>query len=424
MPNSQPATASVPRIGHPHSPSRDHAHDNAHDIRRADRDVLAWSHLADRFDPPVRHDGQSGALEGILVGVKDVIDVAGMPTRCGSEAMPAHDSVFDAACVSQLRRAGAVLVGKTVTAEFAFRQPGPTRNPRRDGHTPGGSSSGSAAAVAAGMVPLALGTQTGGSIIRPAAFCGVIGFKPSFGGVLRDGLKLTCDSLDTIGWFAADMALAQTAADVLLPYAPDVPAHRFSKVALIPDAADHPVDADARDALLAACARLRGLGVQVVERSRFAHAAELAELHTVIMTYEFSRNLQAIVDSRPSQLSASLRQTVIDGQHLSRAEYTDARRAQRRLRHDWRGIVGADIDAVLTYSAPGAAPAGLQSTGSSAFNRQWSLLGWPCLHLPTSDNALGLPLGVQLVSDFESDHTLLAAGRAWHDHLRVTRDAT
>src|SRR5690606_23439822 len=171
-------------------------------IEQRETDVRAWAHLT--TEAPLPEPGAlTGPLAGVPFGVKDVIDVAGMPTRCGSPSTDSSAASFNAACVELLLRAGAVPVGKAVTAEFAFRHPGPTRNPRNLAHTPGGSSSGSAAAVAAGMVPLALSTQTGGSIIRPAAYCGVPGFKPSYGFVSRDGLQLTSESLDVHPSFEA-----------------------------------------------------------------------------------------------------------------------------------------------------------------------------------------------------------------------------
>lgn len=382
-----------------------------------DASLQAWSYFAS-LDALSTQTAGKEPLAGVVFGVKDVIDVAGMPTGCGSKAADPRAAAFDAACVSQLRHAGAIPLGKTVTTEYAFRAPGPTRNPHNPEHTPGGSSSGSAAAVAAGMVPFALGTQTGGSIIRPAAFCGVIGFKPSFDSLQNAGLKQTCGSLDTIGWFAHDMALTQTVADVLLPY-PPLPkeARPMKKAALILDSCNHPLEDDARQALAAACDRLRAYGVEILEISEFSHADELARLHSVIMEFEIARNLQPVADVNAGKLSQSTLDTITRGLQVTRADYTAARHAQLRLRHDWNAIVGADIDVVITPSAPGAAPAGLASTGSSVFNRPWSLLGWPCLHLPTTRNAQGLPLGVQLVANYEHDHWLLNTASGWHSLL-------
>jgi len=385
-------------------------------VRENDRDLRAWAHLATAAAADKLH---SGPLAGVPFGVKDVIDVAGMPTRCGSDGSDARDADVDATCVNLLRHAGAVPIGKTVTAEYAFRTPGPTRNPHRPDHTPGGSSSGSAAAVAAGMVPFALGTQTGGSIIRPAAYCGVVGFKPSFGAVPRAGLAFTCESLDVIGWLADTVDTAAAIAEVLIPPGTaGAGTRRPPKVALLAQAAEHPLEEQAGQALHSAADRLRELGVDVHTLGAWAHAGELTRTHEVIMQYEIARSLRPLADRYSSRLGADVLDVIEVGLALPAADYAAARRSQDSLRHDWARLIG-DADFVLTPSAPGAAPAGLASTGSSAFNRNWSLLGWPCLHLPTQRDALGLPLGVQLVAPFEQDHDLLAAARLWWPALRA-----
>lgn len=412
-------------------------------VRENDRELHAWTHLATAADAGETYPGP---LAGMPFGVKDVIDVAGMPTRCGSDGSDPRDADTDATCVSLLRHAGAVPIGKTVTAEYAFRRPGPTRNPHRPEHTPGGSSSGSAAAVGAGMVPFALGTQTGGSIIRPAAYCGVVGFKPSFGAVPRAGLTFTCESLDVIGWTADSVDTAAAVADVVIPrgaataMADEVlppgttaaapadtrqpsgtmaaQARRPLKVALLAQAADHPLEAQAGQALENAGNRLRELGIDVQALGAWAYAGELARTHEVIMRYEIARSLQPLADRYSSRLGADLLDVIKIGLAVPGADYAAARRTQDRLRHDWANVIG-DADFVLTPSAPGAAPAGLANTGSSAFNRNWSMLGWPCLHLPTQRNEQGLPLGVQLVAPFERDHQLLAVARQWWPALRA-----
>lgn len=390
-------------------------------VAARDAGVRAWAHVAtlDALRGEEVPPGGSLPLRGVPFGVKDVIDVAGMPTRCGSTATPDQPSAFDASCVSLLRRAGAVPIGKTVTAEYAFRAPGPTRNPHAPDHTPGGSSSGSAAAVAAGMVPFALGTQTGGSMIRPAAYCGVVGFKPSFGGVFRDGLALTCESLDVIGWHTRCVADAQSIARILLPYPPSGAggAALPRRVAVVSSSPDQALELESADALRAACLALQRHGVQCVDIP-FDEAHDLARMHGVIMHYEFARSLEPVVRRRAEQLSAGLRDTVRLGFDVSTQAYFEQRRLQATWRMQWERLFG-DADLVLTPSAPGAAPRGLESTGTSAFNRIWSVLGWPCLHLPTGKTPAGLPVGVQLVGRFESDHDLLAWGRALHPLLQA-----
>ena len=381
-----------------------------------DGDVRAWVHLAD-IDT-LSEAGATlpeGPLRGVPFGVKDVIDVAGMPTRCGSPASPDTPAWADASCVSLLRRAGAVPIGKTVTAEYAFRAPGPTNNPRAPGHTPGGSSSGSAAAVAAGHVPFALGTQTGGSIIRPAAYCGVVGFKPSFGAVFRDGLTQTCESLDVIGWHSRSVADAQAVARVLLPYpAPDVASapQLPRRVAAVSASPGHALEPEGARALQAARQALERQGVVCVDVD-FEQAAQVDKAHTTVMHYEFARSLEPVARLHADRLSASVLDTIRLGFEVPAEVYVQARQHQAQWRRQWAVLFG-DADCILTPSTPGGAPKGLANTGSAAFNRMWSLLGWPCLHVPMGLSASGLPVGVQLVGPHASDHGVLQWGRALH----------
>jgi len=385
-------------------------------IAEHEASVRAWAYLPDASAVSVPADSTQG-VAGLPFGVKDVIDVAGMPTGCGSAAVDTAPRRYDAACVAQLRAAGAVPVGKTATAEFAFRAPGPTTNPHQPAHTPGGSSSGSAAAVAAGMIPFALSTQTGGSIVRPAAYCGVVGYKPSFGQVQRAGLTMTCDSLDVIGWHADSVAMARRVAQVLLPApAPsqeDVPSLRDLRVAVMGGSPRAALEPDGRATLEQAVAQLARHGIANDRRVPRDALCELNDAHDHIMAFEFSRNLGSVATLAPGLVSDSLRDTVIKGRQVSGAQYRAARDVQRRLRHDWQALFG-DAHIVLTPSAPGPAPRGLEQTGSPAFAKPWSILGWPCLHLPLGRNAEGLPLGLQIVGPWESDFMLLALGEQLH----------
>jgi len=388
-------------------------------IAQADPAIQAWSHVGQPAALQAAQDTiPEGALHGIPFAVKDVIDVAGMPTGCGSPAADPAPRRHDASSVALLRRAGAVPVGKTVTAEYAFRQPGPTRNPANPAHTPGGSSSGSAAAVAAGMVPLALGTQTGGSMIRPAAYCGVVGFKPSFGTVFRDGLTQTCESLDVIGWYTRCVADAAAVLRVLSPLGVrQAPAQRPMRIAVVASNPALPLEPEAERALQQACARLAAQGVQVIHEHAFVDSARLNAVHETVMTYEFARSLAPVVSRHAELLSAGLRETVAQGLAVPHEEYLARRAEQETLRHAWDTYFGA-ADLVLTPSAPGTAPRGLASTGSSAYNKIWSALGWPCLHLPTGHAANGLPIGVQLVAPYHGDASLLQWGGWLHEILR------
>ncbi|WP_438858228.1 amidase [Achromobacter spanius] len=384
-------------------------------LRSKDQDaaIQAWTWLAEPADTPAAADSRN-ALAGAGFGVKDVIDVAGMPTLSGSLATSTEPARWDASCVAQLRAAGAIPIGKTVTAEFAYAAPGPTRNPKNALHTPGGSSSGSAAAVAAGMVDIALGTQTGGSMIRPAAFCGVVGFKPTFGRVHRQGMSVLCDSLDTIGWFSRTVAQSREVASVLLPQAsPDHASTRAPRVAMLACEAIGTLDAASRQALDDCAMRLREQGADLITPDVDADLKSLLHLHTQIMHAELARGLLPIArGSQAGLLSPVLRDAIKLGLNISYADYVQCQQARDRLSQDWLSRFG-EIDVIISPSAPGPAPKGLQSTGSSVFNRVWSLLGWPALHLPTGQADNGLPVGVQWVARPDQDHALLAWAADW-----------
>jgi len=384
-------------------------------LRSKDQDaaIQAWTWLAEPADTPATA-GSRNALAGVGFGVKDVIDVAGMPTRSGSLATSPEPARWDASCVAQLRAAGAIPIGKTVTAEFAYAAPGPTRNPHHALHTPGGSSSGSAAAVAAGMVDIALGTQTGGSMIRPAAFCGVVGFKPTFGRVHRQGMSVLCDSLDTIGWFSRTVAQSREVASVLLPQAaPDQAPTRAPRVAMLACEAIGTLDAASRQALDDCATRLREQGANLITPDVDADLKSLLHLHTQIMHAELARGLLPIArGSQAGLLSPVLRDAIKLGLDISYADYVQCQQTRDRLSQDWLSRFG-EIDVIISPSAPGPAPKGLQSTGSSVFNRVWSLLGWPALHLPTGQADNGLPVGVQWVARPDQDHALLSWAAEW-----------
>jgi len=384
-------------------------------LRSKDQDaaIQAWTWLAEPADTPATA-GSRNALAGVGFGVKDVIDVAGMPTRSGSLATSPEPARWDASCVAQLRAAGAIPIGKTVTAEFAYAAPGPTRNPHHALHTPGGSSSGSAAAVAAGMVDIALGTQTGGSMIRPAAFCGVVGFKPTFGRVHRQGMSVLCDSLDTIGWFSRTVAQSREVASVLLPQAaPDQAPTRAPRVAMLACEAIGTLDAASRQALDDCATRLREQGANLITPDVDADLKSLLHLHTQIMHAELARGLLPIArGSQAGLLSPVLRDAIKLGLDISYADYVQCQQTRDRLSQDWLSRFG-EIDVIISPSAPGPAPKGLQSTGSSVFNRVWSLLGWPALHLPTGQADNGLPVGVQWVARPDQDHVLLSWAAEW-----------
>lgn len=388
-------------------------------IDQCESDVQAWAFLADR-DNQSDTTSMTGPLAGIPFGVKDVINVAGMPTRCGSLSSDDRNVRFHAACVEQLVRAGAIPIGKTVTAEYAFRHLGPTKNPWNLAHTPGGSSSGSAAAVAAGMIPLSLGTQTGGSIIRPAAYCGVHAMKPSYGLISRDGMQLTSESLDTIGWYAASMDWLIQAANILLPDA-TIQTNltlKDARVSVLDYATDVSLEPEGRQALDKAIQLLETSGAQCRKVDISSLFDQLTQAHTIIMQYEFAQNLAAVARACPEHLSASLLKNVEEGSQIDGTQYLQAIAFQHEMRTQWQTLSeGADF--ILTPSAAGVAPLGHDYSGSPAFNKCWTLLGWPCVHIPTGLTARHLPVGVQLIGPWRQDATLLSYGSLFNQRLQL-----
>ena len=345
-------------------------------------------------------------LCGLPVGIKDLIDVAGLPSGYGSPIYRGHRPQADAACVRLLRAAGAVIVGKTVTTEFAAYAPGKTRNPRDPERTPGGSSSGSAAAVACGMVPLALGTQTAASVIRPASFCGVIGWKPSFGALPLEGVHPLAPSLDTLGFFVrelADVPLALAALGAPLAKPDARSAARRPVLALCRTEAWDRAEPSTRAALEDFAARIGAREVTLGPRFD-----GLVEAQIAIMGAEAAVSLRREREQEPGKLSARLREFLELGravapEQLARA-HEQAAACSRELAEILQGV-----DAVLTPAAAGEAPRGLAFTGDPLFGRIWTLLGGPCVSLPLLRGPAGLPLGVQLVSARGRDAALLAA---------------
>lgn len=357
-------------------------------------------------------------LLGLPIGIKDIIDTADLPTTYGSPIYREHRPARDAAIVARLRAAGALIMGKTVTTEFAYMHAGPTVNPHNAAHTPGGSSSGSAAGVAEGMVPLALATQTGGSTIRPAAYCGIVGFKPTFGRLPMAGIKPLAPSLDTLGLYGsavADVAMlfgALSGRDVSVPESGPAVTLR---IGLHPGPYASRASADARAALDAACAALRAAGV-VVDPINLPEAlfARIGEANTTIMAYEAARSLAHEFGNNRTLLSANIVKLIGTGQAIPDAEYRSALASGAEGRQALaEGMHG--FDSLITFSAPGAAPIWAEGTGDSTFNRIWTTIGAPCITLPVGRVASSnLPLGVQLVDSVDGDAHLLrvAAGVA------------
>ena len=375
--------------------------------------VSAWQYL-DRDQALAtarKRDAEAprGPLHGIPIAVKDLIDTVDMPTSYGSPIYRGHRPDADASCVALARAAGAIVLGKTVTTEFATFFPGKTANPRNPAHTPGGSSSGSAAAVADGMVPLAFGTQTAGSVIRPGAFCGCVAYKPSFGLINRAGVKPLADSLDTIGVFARSAEDAAFFAGVLS----ERPALRhLSSPQQAPRFGLYhtPVWAEAEPATVAAldAARMaleRG-GAVVMELAIAPEHEGLSEAQDTIMWFETVRALAHERIEHSAQLSPRLAQLIDTGMAIGAEVYDQARIRTAAARVKLDAFFGP-CDAVLVPAAPGEAPAGLGNTGDPIFNRIWTLLGVPCAALPARWSDNGLPTGVQLVGRVNDDARLM-----------------
>lgn len=361
----------------------------------------------------VRGEVLSGLpLRGLVVGLKDIFDTADLPTCYGSPIYAGHQPKVDAAAVSLVHRAGGIVIGKTVTTQFAHLDPGKTRNPHNPAHTPGGSSSGSAAAVAAGMVPIALGSQTAGSVIRPASYCGVAGFKPSFATIPTVGMKAFAWHLDTVGLFAAGVADVAFAAEALTGRrlrvdgtAPAAPRIGVLRRPPWPDASDEMLTALE---LAARSAAVAGAAVRDVELP--AICADAFKAHGTIQDFEAYQALAYEYDHHRDRLGPNLRTALEAAKVVTPEAYDSARRTARRAREALATLM-ADIDVILSPSAPGAAPEGLTSTGSSTFNRLWTLIGTPCVNVPGITNDSGLPLGIQVIGRLGRDHEALSAAR-------------
>jgi Asp-tRNA(Asn)/Glu-tRNA(Gln) amidotransferase A subunit family amidase len=401
-------------------------------VDEVDKDVGAWVFLdreyaleqaraADRW----RGEGNPlGALHGVPVGIKDIIDTADMPTENGSALHAGRTPSRDASVVALLRGAGAVILGKTVTTEFASGASGKTRNPHNAAHTPGGSSSGSAAAVAAGMVPLAVGSQTGGSVIRPASYCGVYGVKPTHGLIPRHGMWRLSRWLDHVGVFARSLDDLALGLEQVVSYDerdPDSrPRARAPYRAIV---AEEPpltpmlafvktprwsrVDTDAQEAFAELA---RHLGAQV-EEVEMPSLEEAWDWHAAIMESEMAVSFAREWDKGREQLSPRLRTRIERGRERRAGEYLNALRGVAELQASLTELFEQRYDAILTPPATGTAPAGLESTGDPMFCSVWTLCGVPAVTVPLMQGANGLPLGAQLVGARYGDGRLLRTAR-------------
>jgi Asp-tRNA(Asn)/Glu-tRNA(Gln) amidotransferase A subunit family amidase len=361
----------------------------------------------------------AGPLRGIAVGIKDIIDTADFPTEMGSSIYKGWQPREDAPVVMMLKAAGASIAGKTTTTAFASVDPTATLNPRNHGHTPGGSSSGSAAAVAAGMIPLALGTQTGGSVIRPASFCGVAAIKPSFRMLPTVGVKCYSWTLDTVGLFAAgvkDLAhglSAMTSRPELLPGA----ATETPRIGVVTQDFAGAPEATGGEALRIATLAAERAGASVRALSLPDIIAEAWRIHPTLQECEAHQALAWEYRTQHAAMPPLLRALLDKSAGTPPSAYDAARSIANRARKALRAIF-EDVDVLLTLSAPGAAPKGLASTGEARFNRLWTLMGVPCVNIPAYVAEGGLPVGVQVVARFGDDAGALKAARFVEEALK------
>ena len=357
-------------------------------------------------------------LAGIPLAVKDNIDTADLPTCYGSEIYDRHQPTSDAACVAQARKAGAIVVGKTVTTEFAYYRPGKTVNPHDPERTPGGSSQGSAAAVGAGLVPLAFGTQTAGSIIRPAAYCGIVGYKPTWGLIPRAGVKVISDWLDTVGLMARDVEDAAFAIAGLTarPALRPKPGGTF-RIAVLREPYPGHAEPEAVHALDRAMAALEKAGHAVRDLPTPPALQQLAKQQRLVMAYEMDKALADERRRHEAKLSSILKSYLDEGRSISARAYDGAIAATREMIRDIDSLFG-DADVILSPPAPGEAPMGLQATGDPAFNRVWTQLQLPCLTLPAGHGPNGMPVGVQLAARAGQDALLFAVALATETALK------
>jgi Asp-tRNA(Asn)/Glu-tRNA(Gln) amidotransferase A subunit family amidase len=385
-------------------------------MRRRDPLLKAFVHvdhdLVIGYARALEKSGPRGPLWGLPLAVKDVLDTSDMPSCYGSSIWADFRPRADAACVALARSAGAIILGKTATTEFATRRPAETVNPVNNLHTPGGSSSGSAAAVGASLCPFAFGTQTAGSIIRPAAFCGIVGYKPTFGLIHRAGMKVMSETLDTIGVLArsiADCALLVGAISKRNLGNPDQKPHAAPRLALVtgpsPDAAPETLE---RLFEVADLLRRRGARVTEAKLPNALHDAFLA--HGTVMNAEIAEALSWELAQHPEQLSEYLLESIRGAQLLPPKALDEGRAAFERARQAFAAFM-TEYDAIITPSAIGEAPLGLGHTGDPVFNILWSALHVPCANVPAGTGPNGLPLGIQVVADRSDDRALLSWAR-------------
>jgi Asp-tRNA(Asn)/Glu-tRNA(Gln) amidotransferase A subunit family amidase len=377
-------------------------------VNEIEQDVQAFTCLSNKSQT-----AGNGPLAGIAIGVKDIFDTHDLPTEYGSEIYQSNQPKVDAAIVAMLRSKGASIIGKTTTTEFAFFKPTKTKNPNNLDYSPGGSSAGSAASVAAGMVTAAIGTQTGGSMVRPAAFCGVAGFKPSYRILPTTGMKYFAQSLDTAGTFAKSVADVATFTSLFTDRDLEIEEINPSDIRIgiyqndiLSEASDDMIAAFDKAALATEKA-----GFKIVKLDEPSELKKAHELHSTIQCFEAAQALGPEFALYPDLLSDKIKEAINEGIAITPDEYDNARRSAKNARRKTHTLYD-DVDVILTPSAPGAAPKGFATTGVATFNKLWTLMGNPCINIPAFRDGNHMPLGIQAVGKFGRDKLTLSIAHA------------
>jgi Asp-tRNA(Asn)/Glu-tRNA(Gln) amidotransferase A subunit family amidase len=394
-------------------------------IESREPNVAAWAYLnADDATSTARAQDRShvsgGLLQGIPVAFKDVINTSDCPTSYGSHLYRRHQPAEDAVCVAMSRAAGGIVLGKTVSTEFAYLYPGITSHPDNRQHSPGGSSSGSAAAVADYMVPLAVGTQTIGSLIRPAAYCGIYALKPTFGAFNYAGALHLSESLDTLGCMArslSDIALFRSAL-IGIEHRPIPESAKVPRIAVYRSSCWNQAEPQARHVIEQVAEDLARAGATITDFDFSDDLQVCLNETTAVLKFEAARVLGTLRDDQPAGVSGAVRQLVDDGRAITLDAYKDAQRGLARMR-DRLGDALAKVDAVLSLPAPGEAPLGLSSTGPGLFNFLWTAAHVPAMTMPVTRGEKGLPLGIQLAAGWHEDDKLLATADWVGKHIRA-----
>ncbi|NKB37719.1 MAG: amidase [Gammaproteobacteria bacterium] len=380
-------------------------------LQSRENEVHAWQYFNPEYALEQARDcdrtERRSALHGVPVGIKDIIDTADMPTDYGSAIFNAHQPEADARCIELLKNAGAVILGKTVTTEFAYLNPGPTRNPHNLQHTPGGSSSGSAAAVADQHVPLALGTQTAGSIIRPASYCGVVAYKPSFDSYSSAGIHPFAPSLDTLGGFARSVADLGLLANVLANKEIIVETRRPKSIAMVKGPAWSAAEEETHELFQLIHELMSKNDISVQEVQLPLEFDEINEAQRFIQLKECTQNLNKYYENTPDKLSEKLR---LDYEYGMTISDNDMRHAYELVENCKKAIktLFANHELIVTPASAGSAPLAESGTGDPVFNRMWTAMHLPCVNLPVWLKKRSLPLGIQLVGEFGQDARVLS----------------